>query len=63
MLPDHVKTYRPQILLLSGNPPTRSDFVDLAHLITKNAGLLICGHIVTVSKSIGWIDLIFFFFF
>lgn len=50
MLPDHVKTYRPQILLLSGNPPTRSDFVDLAHLITKNAGLLICGHIVTVSN-------------
>lgn len=49
MLPDHVKTYRPQILLLSGNPPARSDFVDLAHLITKNTGLLICGHIVTVS--------------
>ncbi|KAH9426423.1 hypothetical protein DERP_010992 [Dermatophagoides pteronyssinus] len=52
MLPDHVKTYRPQILLLSGNPPARSDFVDLAHLITKNTGLLICGHIVTTPISV-----------
>lgn len=52
MLPDHVKTYRPQILLLSGNPPTRSDFVDLAYLITKNLGLLICGHIVTTPISV-----------
>lgn len=48
MLPEHVKTYRPQILLLSGNPSTRSEFIDLAFLMTKNIGLLICGHIVMV---------------
>lgn len=39
---------RPQILLLSGNPSHRPDFVDLGHLITKGIGLLFCGHVVTV---------------
>ncbi|KAF7492611.1 Solute carrier family 12 member 2 [Sarcoptes scabiei] len=52
MLPEHVKTYRPQILLLSGNPSTRSEFIDLAFLMTKNIGLLICGHIVMLPISV-----------
>lgn len=49
MVPDHVKTYRPQILLLSGNPGTHSQIVDLAYLITKGSGMLVCGNIITVS--------------
>lgn len=42
---DHVKNYRPQILVLSGNPSARPALVDFAHQLTKNISLLVCGHI------------------
>lgn len=45
---EHVKNYRPQILVLSGMPSARPALVDFAHLLTKNLSLLICGHINTV---------------
>ncbi|KRT82772.1 Amino acid permease, partial [Oryctes borbonicus] len=42
---DHVKNYRPQILVLSGNPSARPSLVEFAHLLTKNISMLVCGHI------------------
>lgn len=46
---EHVKNYRPQILVLSGMPSARPALVDFAYLITKHQSLLVCGHINTVS--------------
>jgi solute carrier family 12 sodium/potassium/chloride transporter 2 len=46
---EHVKNYRPQILVLSGMPSARPALVDFAHLITKNQSMLVCGHINTVG--------------
>ncbi|XP_008544301.1 bumetanide-sensitive sodium-(potassium)-chloride cotransporter isoform X1 [Microplitis demolitor] len=43
---EHVKNYRPQILVLSGNPSARSILIDFAHYITKKQSLLICGDII-----------------
>ncbi|KAK0180491.1 hypothetical protein PV327_006127 [Microctonus hyperodae] len=43
---EHVKNYRPQLLVLSGAPNVRSSLIDFAHQITKNQSLLVCGHIV-----------------
>lgn len=45
MVPDHVKTYRPQILLLCGRPSARTALLDFAHCLTKKVSLLICGHV------------------
>lgn len=47
---DHVKNYRPQILVLSGMPSFRPPLIDFAYLLTKNLSLLICGHILKVSE-------------
>lgn len=43
---DHVKNYRPQILVLSGFPNSRPILVDFAYSLTKNVSLLLCGHVV-----------------
>ncbi|XP_046450809.1 solute carrier family 12 member 3-like [Daphnia pulex] len=43
---EHVKNYRPQILVLTGLPNTRPALVDFAYLICKNNSLMICGHVV-----------------
>ncbi|XP_024941406.1 bumetanide-sensitive sodium-(potassium)-chloride cotransporter isoform X2 [Cephus cinctus] len=48
---EHVKNYRPQLLVLSGSPSARSSLIDFAHHITKNQSLLICGHIVETPLS------------
>lgn len=48
---EHVKNYRPQILVLSGMPSARPSLVDFASLITKNLSLLVCGHINVVSPK------------
>lgn len=42
---EHVKNYRPQILVMAGTPNTRPILVDFANLLTKNLSLLICGHV------------------
>lgn len=42
---EHVKNYRPQILLLTHLPNTRPILVDLAYMLTKNLSLMVCGHI------------------
>ncbi|XP_057664509.1 bumetanide-sensitive sodium-(potassium)-chloride cotransporter isoform X1 [Diorhabda carinulata] len=46
---EHVKNYRPQILVMSGMPSARPALVDFAHLLTKNLSMLVCGHINTTS--------------
>lgn len=43
---DHVKNYRPQILVLSGLPNTRPVLVDFAYMLTKNLSLMVCGHVL-----------------
>lgn len=48
---DHVKNYRPQILVLSGMPSFRPPLIDFAYLLTKNLSLLICGHILKSPVS------------
>ncbi|XP_034482293.1 bumetanide-sensitive sodium-(potassium)-chloride cotransporter [Drosophila innubila] len=48
---DHVKNYRPQILVLSGLPNTRPVLVDFAYMLTKNLSLLVCGHVLKGSGS------------
>lgn len=48
---EHVKNYRPQILLLTGIPSSRPILVDLANLLTKNLSLLICGHVIKGQSS------------
>ncbi|CAG2112869.1 unnamed protein product, partial [Medioppia subpectinata] len=42
---EHVKHYRPMILLLSGNPTNRIALVDMANHMTKRYGLLLLAHI------------------
>ena len=49
---EHVKNFRPQILVLSGLPSTRPTLVDFAYLITKNLSLMVCGHTVKVRSHI-----------
>lgn len=46
---EHVKNYRPQVLLLSGNPAARPSLVDFVYNITKGSSLMICGFVVPVS--------------
>ncbi|KAL6255261.1 hypothetical protein P5V15_013599 [Pogonomyrmex californicus] len=48
---DHVKNYRPQLLVLTGPPNARSSLVDFAHHITKHQSLFICGHIIEMPIS------------
>ena len=49
---EHVKTYRPQILLLTGNPAHRQPLVDFASIITKKSSLLVCANVITdISKK------------
>ena len=50
----HVKNYRPQVLLISGNPMTRPQLLDFTHSITKGDSLLVCAHVVPVSSVRKW---------
>lgn len=43
---DHVKNYRPQILVLSGVPSSRPTLIDFATLIVKNVSLMVCAQVV-----------------
>uniref|UniRef100_A0AAR5PV11 Bumetanide-sensitive sodium-(Potassium)-chloride cotransporter n=1 Tax=Dendroctonus ponderosae TaxID=77166 RepID=A0AAR5PV11_DENPD len=43
---EHVKNYKPQVLVLCGLPKHRPSLLDFANLITKNHSLLIIGDIV-----------------
>ena len=48
---DHVKNYRPQILVLTGLPCVRPALVYMAGSITRATGLMICGHVMVVRMS------------
>lgn len=50
-VPEHVKNYRPQILVLTGCPSSRLPLVDFAHHITKKISLLVCGHVAKENLS------------
>jgi solute carrier family 12 sodium/potassium/chloride transporter 2 len=43
---DHVKNYRPHLLLLSGRPSSRPDLVKFSSQIIGNNGIIICGDIL-----------------
>ncbi|MFH4981879.1 hypothetical protein AB6A40_008588 [Gnathostoma spinigerum] len=43
---EHVKNYRPQVLLLTGNPAARCALLDFGCAITKGDSLLIAAHII-----------------
>ena len=45
---EHIKTYRPQVLVLSGPPSYRPPLVHFANCITKNMSLLVTGHLAMV---------------
>ncbi|ESO86681.1 hypothetical protein LOTGIDRAFT_166954 [Lottia gigantea] len=42
---EHVKNFRPQILVLTGYPRNRPALVDFVSTITKKQSLMICGHV------------------
>lgn len=44
LLPEHVKNYRPQVLVLSGDPSARPGLIDFSYAITRGLGLLVCGN-------------------
>ncbi|XP_065077578.1 bumetanide-sensitive sodium-(potassium)-chloride cotransporter isoform X2 [Ochlerotatus camptorhynchus] len=48
---DHVKNYRPQILVMSGHPSTRPLLVHFAYLLTKNLSLMVCGQVNKTQTS------------
>ncbi|KAF4531136.1 hypothetical protein B566_EDAN019171 [Ephemera danica] len=50
---EHVKNYRPQILVLAGHPTSRPALLDFANLITKHLALLVCGHVSQVLSAKG----------
>jgi len=65
---DHVKTYAPQILVMTGAPNMRPSLVDFAYLLCKNNSLMVCGDIVTerldhkdrsnkIAKAVRWLRL------
>ncbi|KAM6964780.1 solute carrier family 12 member 2 [Aplochiton taeniatus] len=47
---DHVKNFRPQCLVMTGYPNSRPALLHLVHAFTKNVGLMVCGHVRTVSR-------------
>ncbi|KAK7794717.1 hypothetical protein R5R35_009612 [Gryllus longicercus] len=48
---EHVKNYRPQILVLSGMPGTRPQLLHFSNLITKGLSLNICGYAIKGHHS------------
>jgi len=55
--PDHVKTYRPKLLVLTGNPAHRPSLVDFANVITKKISILIAGHVITEQGQVNLYNL------
>jgi hypothetical protein len=48
---EHVKNFRPQMLVLAGNPMCRTALVDLGSLLTHGHSLMICGNVILVRKT------------
>ncbi|XP_066507081.1 solute carrier family 12 member 2 isoform X2 [Hoplias malabaricus] len=47
---EHVKTFRPQCLVMTGAPNSRPALLHLVHAFTKNVGLMVCGHVRISSR-------------
>ncbi|KAA0703594.1 Solute carrier family 12 member 2 [Triplophysa tibetana] len=47
---DHIKTFRPQCLVMTGPPTCRPALLHLVHAFTKNVGLMLCGHVRASSR-------------
>ncbi|XP_052826762.1 solute carrier family 12 member 2, partial [Octopus bimaculoides] len=43
---DHIKNFRPQVLLLSGLPSSRPALVDFASSFTRNSSLMMCCNVI-----------------
>ena len=43
---------RPQFLVLSGAPSSRPDMVHFVNQISKEVGVMVCGHVLLVSISV-----------
>jgi solute carrier family 12 sodium/potassium/chloride transporter 2 len=50
-VPDHVKNYRPKLLVFTGLPIHRQPLVDFGYLITKKLSLMICSHMEPKQTS------------
>ena len=50
--PEHIKNYRPKILVMTGNPAHRPPLVNFANLLTKNTSLLLCGHVLDDPRPV-----------
>uniref|UniRef100_A0A915CQ49 DNA-(apurinic or apyrimidinic site) lyase n=1 Tax=Ditylenchus dipsaci TaxID=166011 RepID=A0A915CQ49_9BILA len=48
----HVKNYRPQLLVLTGNPAARQALIDFAYCITNGQNLMLCGHVIPHKSSV-----------
>ena len=46
-----VKNYRPQLLVLTGDPTARPALVDFVYSVTKGTSLMICGNVVPVRRE------------
>ncbi|XP_075245606.1 solute carrier family 12 member 2-like isoform X2 [Convolutriloba macropyga] len=49
--PDHVKTFRPQILAVTGDPKRNPALVTLVSAVTKNSSMMICGNIIDKANN------------
>uniref|UniRef100_A0A670KHU1 Solute carrier family 12 member 1 n=1 Tax=Podarcis muralis TaxID=64176 RepID=A0A670KHU1_PODMU len=49
---DHVKNFRPQCIVLTGEPMARPALLDIAHSFTKNNGLCICCEVYTGPRKL-----------
>ncbi|XP_052280558.1 solute carrier family 12 member 2-like isoform X2 [Dreissena polymorpha] len=50
-LEDHIKNFRPQVLVLTGFPCNRPELVYFVNSLTKKISLMICGHIIEGADS------------
>ncbi|CAD5113608.1 DgyrCDS2766 [Dimorphilus gyrociliatus] len=49
---EHIKNYRPQVIVLAGHPLCRPDLVKFAATITKDISLFICADIILNEKNL-----------
>ncbi|CAF0819995.1 unnamed protein product [Adineta ricciae] len=49
---EHVKNFRPQMLVFTGNPIHRSVLVDLCSLVTHGRSLMICGNVIIDDPTV-----------
>uniref|UniRef100_A0A8W8HNT7 Solute carrier family 12 member 2 n=1 Tax=Magallana gigas TaxID=29159 RepID=A0A8W8HNT7_MAGGI len=48
---DHIKNFRPQVLVLTGAPWARPELVDFVYSLTNKISLMVCGNIVEGPQS------------